>query len=143
MLTQEDYWMIQELHQQGVYRGDFAERESSHPTGDGCKGTRGKPSTVKVSFGPFPQPTPVVVRLADLRLTDLRLALGPVMATFAIGLFAPASCPAVTSNACGIGDRLTHWPGFLGRNHSRNATFRSQPHVLVLPIFAHIFVICV
>ena len=26
MLTQEDYWMIQELHQQGVYQGDIAER---------------------------------------------------------------------------------------------------------------------
>ena len=24
MLTQEDYWMIQELHHQGVYRGDIA-----------------------------------------------------------------------------------------------------------------------
>ena len=24
-LTQEDYWMIQELHQQGVYQGEIAE----------------------------------------------------------------------------------------------------------------------
>ena len=54
--------------------------------------------------------------------TDLRLALAPVMATFAIRLFVPASHPAVTSNACGTGDRLTHWPGFLHRNHSRDAT---------------------
>ena len=30
MLTQEDYWMIQELHQQGVYRGDIAERLGVH-----------------------------------------------------------------------------------------------------------------
>ena len=26
MLTQEDFWMIQELHQQGVYQGEIAER---------------------------------------------------------------------------------------------------------------------
>ena len=30
MLTQEDYWMIQELHQQRVYRGDMAERLGVH-----------------------------------------------------------------------------------------------------------------
>ena len=30
MLTQEDYWMIDELHQQGVYRGDIAERLGVH-----------------------------------------------------------------------------------------------------------------
>ena len=55
---------------------------------------------------------------------DLRLALGPVMATFAIRLFAPASHPAVTSSACGTGDWPTHWPGFHTNdwNHSSNAT---------------------
>ena len=30
MLTQEDYWMIQELHHQGVYRGDIAKRLGVH-----------------------------------------------------------------------------------------------------------------
>ena len=30
MLTQEDYWMIQELHHQGVYRGDIAKRSGVH-----------------------------------------------------------------------------------------------------------------
>ena len=52
-------------------------------------------------------------RFIDIRHTDLRLALGQVMATISIGLFVPASDPAVTSNACGTGDRPAHWPGFL------------------------------
>ena len=30
MLTQEDYWMIQELQHQGVYRGDIAKRLGVH-----------------------------------------------------------------------------------------------------------------
>ena len=30
MLTQEDYWMLQELHHQGVYRGDIAKRLGVH-----------------------------------------------------------------------------------------------------------------
>ena len=31
MLTQADYWMVNELRQQGVYRGDMAERLGVHP----------------------------------------------------------------------------------------------------------------
>ena len=30
MLTQEDFWMIQELHHQGVYQGEIAERLGVH-----------------------------------------------------------------------------------------------------------------
>ena len=66
-------------------------------------------------------------RFIDIHHTDLRLALGQVMATISIGLFVPASHPAVTSNACGTGDRPAHWPGFLLQNHSRNATSGRTP----------------
>ena len=31
MLTQEDYWMIKELHEQGLYRKDIADRLGVHP----------------------------------------------------------------------------------------------------------------
>ena len=31
MLTQEDYWMIRELHEQGLYRKDIADRLGVHP----------------------------------------------------------------------------------------------------------------
>ena len=48
-----------------------------------------------------------------IRLIGLRLALGSVMATVAIGLFVSASHPTVTSDARETGDRPTHWPGFL------------------------------
>ena len=43
MLTQEDYWMIQELHQQGVYRGDIAERLGVHRKTVGRALERGGP----------------------------------------------------------------------------------------------------
>ena len=61
-----------------------------------------------------------------VHLTELRLALGLVMATFPIKLFVSASHPAVTSDAWETGDWPTHWPGFRHRNHSRNSTFRSH-----------------
>ena len=31
MLTQEDYWMIKELHERGIYRKDIAHRLGVHP----------------------------------------------------------------------------------------------------------------
>ena len=31
MLTQEDYWMIKELHERGLYRKDIADRLGVHP----------------------------------------------------------------------------------------------------------------
>ena len=31
MLTQEDYWMIRELHERGLYRKDIADRLGVHP----------------------------------------------------------------------------------------------------------------
>ena len=31
MLTQEDYWMIKELHERGMYRKDIADRLGVHP----------------------------------------------------------------------------------------------------------------
>ena len=43
MLTQEDYWMIQELHQQGVYQGDIAERLGVHRKTVGRALKRGGP----------------------------------------------------------------------------------------------------
>ena len=47
MLTQEDYWMIQELHQQGVYRGDIAERLGVHRKTVGRALERGGPPSSK------------------------------------------------------------------------------------------------
>ena len=47
MLTQEDYWMIQELHQQGVYRGDIAERLGMHRKTVGRALERGGPPSSK------------------------------------------------------------------------------------------------
>ena len=47
MLTQEDYWMIQELNQQGVYRGDIAERLGVHRKTVGRALERGGPPSSK------------------------------------------------------------------------------------------------
>ena len=47
MLTQEDYWMIQELHQQGVCRGDIAERLGVHRKTVGRALERGGPPSSK------------------------------------------------------------------------------------------------
>ena len=57
-------------------------------------------------------------RFMDIHHTDLRLALGQVMATISIGLFVSASHPTVTSDARETGDRPAHWPGLLCRSHS-------------------------
>ena len=43
MLTQEDYWMIQELRQQGVYQGEIAERLGVHRKTVGRALKRGGP----------------------------------------------------------------------------------------------------
>ena len=43
MLTQEDYWMIQELHHQGVYQGEIAERLGVHRKTVGRALKRGGP----------------------------------------------------------------------------------------------------
>ena len=63
----------------------------------------------------------------DIHPTDLRLALGLVMATISIGLLVSASHPTVTSDARETGDRPTHWPGFLCRSHSKEATSGRTP----------------
>ena len=51
MLTQEDYWMIQELHQQGVYQGDIAERLGVHRKTVGRALKRGGPPAVRLGDG--------------------------------------------------------------------------------------------
>ena len=66
-------------------------------------------------------------RFMDIHPTDLRLALGLVMATISIGLLVSASHPTVTSDARETGDRPTHWPGLLCRNHSGHATSGRTP----------------
>ena len=66
-------------------------------------------------------------RFMDIHHTDLRLALGLVMATISIGLFVSASHPTVTSDARETGDRPTHWSGLLYRNHSKEATSGRTP----------------
>ena len=43
MLTQEAYWMIQELHHQGVYQGEVAERLGVHRKTVGRALKRGRP----------------------------------------------------------------------------------------------------
>ena len=43
MLTQEDYWMIQELRHQGVYQGDIAKRLGGHTTTVSRALKRGRP----------------------------------------------------------------------------------------------------
>ena len=63
----------------------------------------------------------------DIHHTDLRLALGLVMATVSIGLLVSASHPTVTSDARETGDRPTHWPGLLYKNPSKEATSGRTP----------------
>ena len=43
MLTQEDFWMIQELHHKGVYQGEIAERLGVHRKTVGRALKRGGP----------------------------------------------------------------------------------------------------
>jgi len=71
MLTQEDYWMIQELHDRGVYQIDIADRLGVHPKTVSRALKRGGPPSrtrVREKYGKL---RPFMARVDDLLSQDV------------------------------------------------------------------------